>query len=104
MMYKSIDGHTFEEISKGFYKAINPYEINADEWILDITHSSYAAITSIKNEPFADLLYVCTSEGYSAFTETLKTLRESASNIGLIYCIKPAGEEIGGLSAYDVDF
>lgn len=97
-MLQIIDGHEFEVISEGLYRAVKPYVVSIQDWMFEENHINYEAITktTFSNEE-ATILYVSTGLGYHELQETFERLRLTDKNIGYIGCPQTSLNSVGGL-------
>ena len=85
-MDSKFDGNGYNRIEDGFFKAIAPVEIDAEQWSYDLGHVGYQAIIQIDgDEGKARILYLSTT-GTAAMKliNLYNELRKKGENVGYI--------------------
>jgi hypothetical protein len=72
-----LDGHIFETVSGGFYRALEPYEVNIKSWMLNKIHTGFQAITNAYGDAeTAQIRYVSTN---TTGAEAIDHIRQESS-------------------------
>jgi hypothetical protein len=90
-----LDGHVFETVSGGFYRALEPYEVNIRAWMLNRTHVGFEAITNAYGDAdTAEIRYVATNTTGAEAVEHIRQESSPLDDIGYIMGL-PRTEMIG---------
>jgi hypothetical protein len=92
-----IDGHAFEKISDGFYRAVEPYEVNIRNWMMDESHRGYQALTNnYRQGKTAWIHYISTDSRGTDPLERILFSSKKTDDIGYVEGI-PSGLMAGEL-------